>query len=107
MATLQKATNEHRKTGITGAHVNLIQRLAAKVKPIIWRLLTMSLAMGAGIVLFQLLVLLIRVFSSYAALAEPGTDLYAIGMAIFMTVPTWVVAQCGHGGRNARANSGC
>ena len=105
MATLQKTTNEHMKPGTTGAHDNSTQRVAAKVGPSVWRLLTMSLAMGAGIALFHLLVLLIRASSSYAALFEPGTDLYSIGMAVFMTVPTWLASQCGNRGRIARSNS--
>lgn len=104
MAALQKTTNEHMKMGMTGAHDNHTQR-GAKVGPFIRRLLTMSLAMGAGIALFHLLVLLIRASPSYAALFEPGTDLYSIGMAIFMTVPTWLASQCGNGGRIARSNS--
>lgn len=104
MAALQKTTNEHLKMGMTGAHDNHTQR-GAKVVPFIRRLLTMSLAMGAGIALFHLLVLLIRASPSYAALFEPGTDLYSIGMAIFMTVPTWLASQCGNGGRIARSNS--
>jgi hypothetical protein len=104
MATLQKTTNEHRKPATTGAHDNSTQRVA-KVGAVVWRLLMMSLAMGAGIALFHLLVLLIRASSSYAALLEPGTDLYSIGMAIFMTVPTWLASQCGSGGRIARSNS--
>ncbi len=107
MSTLQKSTNEHMKPGTTGAHDNSMQRVAATVGSIVWRLLTMLVAMGAGIALFHLLILLIRASSSYAALFEPGTDLYSIGMAIFMTVPTWVVAQCGNGGRIARTNNGC
>jgi hypothetical protein len=105
MVTLQKTTNEHRKPGTTGAHDNSTQRVAAKVGPVIRRLLTMSLAMGAGIALFHLLVLLIRASSSYGTMFEPGTDLYSIGMAIFMTVPTWIASQCGNGGRIARSNS--
>jgi hypothetical protein len=105
MATLQKTTSEHRKPGTTDADDNSTQRVAAKVGPFVWRLLTMSLAMGAGIALFHLLILLIRASSSYAALFEPGTDLYSIGMAIFMTVPTWIASQCGNGGRIARSNS--
>ena len=104
MAMLQETTKEHMKRGTTGAHDNPTQR-AAKVGPFIWRLLTMSLAMGAGIALFHLLILLIRASSSYATLVEPGTDLYSIGMAIFMTVPTWLASQCGKGGRIARSNS--
>ena len=106
MATLQKTTNEHRKQGMTGAHDNSTQRVAAKVSLFVWRLLTMSLAIGAGIALFHLLVLLIRASSSYGTMFEPGTDLYSIGMAIFMTVPTWLASQCGNGGRNTSAN-GC
>ena len=107
MATLQKTTNEHIKPGTTAAHDKSTQRVAkvGKAGPFVWRLLTMSLAMGAGIALFHLLVLLIRASSSYAALFEPGTDLYSIGMAIFMTVPTWLASQCGNGGRIARSNS--
>ena len=105
MATLQKTTNEHMKLGTTGAHDNSTQRVAAQVRPFVWRLLTMSLAMGAGIALFHLLVLLIRASSSYAAMFQPGTDLYSVGMAIFMTVPTWLASQCGNGGRIARSNS--
>ena len=105
MATLQKTTNEPMKPGTSGTHDSSTQRLASKVEPVIWRLLTMSLAMGVGVALFHLLILLIRASSSYVALVEPGTDLYAIGMAIFMTVPTWVVAQCGNGGRITRSNS--
>jgi hypothetical protein len=88
IATLQKTTNEHVKPGTTGAHDNSTQRLAAKLGPFVWRLLTMSLAMGSGSALFYLVVLLIRTSSSYGAIFEPGTDLYAIGMAVFMTVPT-------------------
>ena len=57
MAALQKTTNDHMKMGMTGAHDNHTQR-GAKVGPFIRRLLTMSLAMGAGIALFHLLVLL-------------------------------------------------
>ena len=105
MATLQKTTNESTKPGTTGTHDNSTRR-AAKVGPFLWRLLTMSLAMGSGIVLFHLLILLIRASSSYATLVEPGTDLYSLGMAIFMTVPTWLASQCGNGGRIARSN-GC
>ena len=107
MAMLRKTTNEHRKQGMTGAHDNSSRRVAAKVRLFVWRLLTMSLAMGSGIVLFHLLILLIRTSSSYVALFEPGTDLYSIGMAIFMTVPTWLAAQCGSGGRIARTDNGC
>jgi hypothetical protein len=105
MATLQKTTNEHIKPGTTGAHDNSTQRVAAKLGPFVWRLLTMSLAMGSGMALFYLVVLLIRTSSSYGAMFEPGTDLYAIGMAVFMTVPTWLASQCGTGGRIARSNS--
>ena len=105
MVTLQKTTNEHMKPGTTGAYDNSTQRVAANVETFVWRLLTMSLAMGAGIALFHLLVLLIRASSSYAALFEPGTDLYSIGMAIFMTAPTWLASQCGKGGRISRSNS--
>jgi hypothetical protein len=107
MATLQKTTNEHRKQGMTGAHDNSTQRVSAKVRLFVGRLLTMSLAMGAGIALFHLLVLLIRASSSYGVLFEPGTDLYSIGMAIFMTVPTWLASQCENGARNARENNEC
>lgn len=107
MATLQKTSNEHMKPGTTGADDNSAQRVAAKVGPIVWRLLTMSLAMGAGIALFHLLILLIRASSSYAAMFQPGTDLYSIGMAIFMTVPTWLASQCGNGSRNAHTNNVC
>jgi hypothetical protein len=107
MVTFQKTSNEHMKPGRTGAHDDSTQRVAEKVGPFVWRLLTMSLAMGSGIALFHLLNLLIRASSSYAALFEPGTDLYAIGMAIFMTVPTWVVAQCGDGNRNTRGRDDC
>ena len=95
------------KLGTTGADNNSTQRVAAQVGPFVWRLLTMSLAMGAGIALFHLLVLLIRASSSYAAMFQPGTDLYSVGMAIFMTVPTLLVTQCRNGGRNARASNGC
>ena len=107
MAMLRKTTNEHRKQGMTGAHDNSSRRVAAKVRLFVWRLLIMSLAMGAGIALFHLLVLLIRASSSYGVLFEPGTDLYSIGMAIFMTVPTWLASQCGNGGRSARENNEC
>ena len=107
MVTLRKTTNERMKPGTTGAHDNSTQRVATKVGLLVLRLLTMSLAMGAGIALFHLLVLLIRASSSYAALFEPGTDLYSIGMAIFMTVPTWLASQCGNGSRNAHTNNVC
>jgi hypothetical protein len=98
MATLQKTTNKD----MTGD--NHTQR-GTKAGSFLRRLSTMSLAMGAGIALFHLLVLLIRASSSDGALFEPGTDLYSIGMAIFMTVPTWIASQCGNGGRIARSNS--
>jgi hypothetical protein len=105
MATLQKTTNQHRKRDMAGAHDNSTQRVAVKAGLLIWRLLTMSLAMGAGIALFHLLLLLIRASSSYAAMFEPGTDLYSMGMAIFMTAPTWLASQCGNGGHNSSTNA--
>ena len=89
---------------MTGAHDDYAQR-GTKAGSLLRRLLTMSLAMGAGVARFHLLVLLIRASSSYAALFGPGTDLYSIGMAIFMTVPTWIASQCGNGGRITRSNS--
>lgn len=92
---------------MTGGHENPTQSVAMKVGPFILRLVTMSLAMATGVALFHLLVLLIRASSSYAAMFQPGTDLYSIGMAVFMTVPTWLAAQCGDGHRNPRAKSGC
>lgn len=107
MATLQKTTNEYLKTRMTSAHDHHTPRVSANVGPFTGRLLTMSLAMGAGMVFFHLLVLVLRTYSSYATLFQPGTDLYSIGMAIFMTVPTWLAAQCGDGDHNARANGGC
>ena len=106
MAIFLKTTNEHMKSVTTGAHDNPTQRVVTKVRPFIWRLLTMSLAMGAGMALFQLLVLLIRTSSSYSSMFAPGTDLYAIGMSVFMTVPTWLASQCGNSSRDAHTN-GC
>ena len=105
MARLQKTTNEHRKLGRIRAHDHHTQRVTKG--SFFWKPLEMLLAMGVGMALFYLLVLLIHASSSYGTMFEPGTDLYSIGMAVFMTVPTWLVAQCGNGGRNARASNGC
>ena len=106
MAIFHKTTNEHTKPVTTGAHDNHSQRVVTKVSPFIWRLLIMALAMGAGMALFQLLVLLIRTSSSCSAMFEPGSDLYAIGMSVFMTVPTWLASHCGDSSRNAHTH-GC
>ena len=104
MAIFHKTANEHMKSVTTGRHDNHIQRVVSKVRPFIRHLLTLSLAMGCGMTLFQLLVLLIRTSSSYSAMFEPGTDLYAIGMSVFMTVPTWLASQCGNSSRDAHTN---
>jgi hypothetical protein len=107
MAGLQKTIHERRTMGTVATYDTPTQRVSTKLGPLFRRLLTMSLAMGAGMAFFHLLVLLLRAYSSYATLLQPGTDLYSIGMAVFMTVPTWVAAQCGDGGHNAEANGGC
>src|SRR3990172_9401848 len=106
MTRLQKTTSGHMQLGTGGVRDSHTPRAIAKVKFFIRKLMQMLLAMGAGMALFYLLILLIRASSSYATMFEPGTDLYTIGMAVFMTVPTWVVSQCGDGNRNARANNG-
>lgn len=105
MATFQKSPNQHLQPDTAHTPNQRSSHVAAKIGSLIRKLMGMLLAMASGMALFYLLILLMRTSSSYGAMFEPGTDLYAIGMAVFMTVPTWIVAQCGN--HNARASGNC
>lgn len=107
MALIHKAVSQPVQTGTVHDQVKWDSRGLPNMQSLIRKLMSMLLAMGAGTILFCLLVFLMRASSSNGTLLEPGTDLYAIGMAVFMTVPTWLVTQCGDRDRNARASGSC
>ena len=107
MPRVQQATTRYLQLGTANARDPHSSRGFTKMRSLAWKLIRMSLAMASGMIIFYLLVLVLRASSSYGALFQAGTDLYAIGMAIFMTVPTWVVAQCGDGNRNTGVRDDC
>ena len=102
MTTLDKTTHDHRKMEATLAQDSRIHSLASKVGRFLLHLLEMLLAMGAGMGVFHLLVRLIPASTRYAKAFEPGTDLHAIAMMVFMTVPmaAWMIIR-GHGWRHS------
>src|SRR5512141_1949235 len=92
MVTLEKTT----------AHVPASRGLPWKVGRFLLHLLEMLLAMIAGMGLFHWLASLVPASSPLAAVGEPGTDLHAIGMNLFMVVPmlAWMIVR-GHGWRHS------
>ena len=95
-------TLDHVKTDDTHAHDHRIRNSASKVGRFIRHFLEMLLAMMAGMAILNLLGNLIPASSSYAAAFRSGTNLYAIMMAVFMTVPmvAWMIVR-GHGWRHS------
>ena len=103
MILFQKPRCHPLQTGTVHAQVKRSLQSPLKMRSLLRKLVAMLVAMGIGMALFYLLVLLMRISPAYSALLEPETDLYAIGMAVFMTVPTWLVAQCENHDRNTGA----
>ncbi|HET7089429.1 MAG TPA: hypothetical protein VFL17_12340, partial [Anaerolineae bacterium] len=97
-----KITLDHVKTDDTHAHDHRIRNSASKVGRFIRHFLEMLLAMVAGMAILYLLGNLIPASSRYAAAFESGTNLHAIMMAVFMTVPmvAWMIVR-GHGWRHS------
>ena len=95
-----KTALDHIKTDDTQVYDHRIRNRARPVGRFIRHLLEMLLAMEAGMAILYLLGNLIPPSSSYAAAFESGTNLHAIMMAVFMTVPmvAWMIVR-GHGWR--------
>lgn len=74
----------------------------AKVWRFLLHFLEMLLAMGAGMGIFHLLVRLIPASSSLNTAIKPGTNVHAILMMAFMTIPMlgWMIIR-GHGWRHS------
>lgn len=85
------------KTTSTQASVHALHEFALKTGRFLWHLFEMLIAMGAGMGVFHLFIVLIRPYSN-SAVVQSGTTLHAIVMAVFMTAPMvgWMIVR-GHG----------
>jgi flagellar biosynthetic protein FliP len=89
------------KTTSTQASMHPLREFARKTGRFFWHFFEMLIAMGAGMGVFHLFIVLIRPYSN-SAVIQSGTALHAIVMAMFMTAPmvAWMIVR-GHGWRHS------
>ncbi len=100
MTTEIKTTVDHIASVPMHDHQN--RNTASQVGRFSLHFLEMLLAMMAGMPILSTLRNLIPASSIYAAAFKPGTNLYGLTMAVFMTVPmvAWMIVR-GHGWRHS------
>ena len=102
MTTQIKTTMDYTNTESIKMQDHRLRSSVLKVGRFILHFLEMSLAMMVGMPILSMVHNLVPATSSFAAAFKPGTNLYGVTMAFFMTVPmvAWMIIR-GHGWRHS------